>query len=200
VSPPCGPTWLPGAAEPLLPVLRALNVPIFYSDPHVLADIPDTIDKLGALFGTGSVAGPAAAALRDQLRKIEQRYQGRPPLRVFIQAGREPLYTLNRNSIVNDAVRVCGGVNVFADGAVTAPQVSLEAVLAARPDAVVAGVSGVESLRETAAAWNAVQLPAALSGHVYGMDADVLYRPGPRLIAATESLCEALEHARPPRR
>lgn len=191
--------WLPGAAEPLLPVLRALNVPIFYSDPRTLADIPDTIDKLGVLFGTSDVAGPSASALRDRLRKIEQRYQGRPALRVFIQAGREPLYTLNRNSIVNDAVRVCGGVNVFADGAVTAPQVSLEAVLAARPDAVVAGVSGVESLRATAAAWNAVQLPAALAGHVFGMDADVLYRPGPRLIAATEALCEALDRARPPR-
>lgn len=188
--------WLPGAVEPLLPVLRDLKVPVFYSDPHTLADIPDTIDKLGVLFGTQSTAGPAAAKLREQLRKIEQRYAGRRPLRVFIQAGLDPLFTLNHTSIVNDAVRVCGGVNVFADAPVTAPQVSLEAVLAAKPDAVVAGVNGMGGLQATVTAWHDAQLPASLAGHVYGVDADVLYRPGPRMIAATESLCQALDKAR----
>jgi iron complex transport system substrate-binding protein/vitamin B12 transport system substrate-binding protein len=188
--------WLPGAAEPLLPVLRALKVPVFYSNPRTLGEIPADIEKLGTLFGTSDVAGPAAAALRERLDKLAQRYAHSKPIRVFIQAGREPLYTLNHESIVNDAVRLCGGVNIFADGAVTAPQVSVETVLAEHPDAVIMGVSGPESLRATAAAWRDAQLPAALSGHVYGLDADTLYRPGPRLVDAAEALCQALDQVR----
>jgi iron complex transport system substrate-binding protein/vitamin B12 transport system substrate-binding protein len=188
--------WLPGGAAPLLPVLRALDVPIYYSDPRTLRDIPGAVEHMGVLFGTQAVAAPAAAALRARIDALAARYAGRRPVRVFIQAGRDPIYTLNSSSIVSDALRVCGGVNVFADAPVTAPQVTREAVLAARPDAVVAGVSEPASLAATTAAWRALQLPAALAGHVIGIDADALYRPGPRLIDATERLCTDLDQAR----
>ncbi len=188
--------WLPGATDPLMPKLQALGVPVFYSDPRTLAAIPDEIETLGRLFGTEAAAAKEADSLRARLARLAERYQDRTPVRVFIQAGRDPLYTLNKRSIVNDAIRLCGGVNLFADATVTAPQVSLESVLGARPDAVVAGVSGIEDLRATAAAWTASRLPAALAGHVYGVDADILYRPGPRLIDATEALCQALDRAR----
>jgi iron complex transport system substrate-binding protein/vitamin B12 transport system substrate-binding protein len=188
--------WLPGGAAPLLPVLRALDVPVYYSDPRTLRDIPDAVEHMGVLFGTQAVAGPAAAALRARIEALAARYAGRQPVRVFVQAGRDPIYTLNSSSIVSDALRVCGGVNVFADAPVTAPQVTQEAVLAARPDAVVAGVSEPASLAATTAAWRALQLPAALAGHVIGIDADALYRPGPRLIDATERLCADLDQAR----
>lgn len=188
--------WLPGGAAPLLPVLRALNVPVYYSDPRTLRDIPEAVERMGVLFGTQAVAEPAAASLRARIDALAARYAGRAPVRVFIQAGREPVYTLNGSSIVSDALRVCGGVNVFADAPVTAPQVTQEAVLAARPDIVVAGMADPASLAATTQAWRALGLPAALAGRVIGIDADVLYRPGPRLIDAAETLCAALDRAR----
>jgi iron complex transport system substrate-binding protein/vitamin B12 transport system substrate-binding protein len=188
--------WQPAAAASLLPVLRALDVPVYYSDPRTVRDIPTAIERMGMLFGTMDTAGPAAAALRARVDALARRYAGREPVRVFIQAGRDPLYTLNGDSIVSDALKLCGGVNVFADAPVTAPQISPETVLAAQPDAVVAGTADAASLQATAAAWRALGLPAALAGHVIGVDADQLYRPGPRLIAATETLCEALDRAR----
>jgi vitamin B12 transport system substrate-binding protein len=188
--------WLPGGAAPLLPVLRALHVPVYYSDPRTLRDIPRAVERMGMLFGTQAVAEPAAASLRARIDALAARYAGRAPVRVFIQAGREPVYTLNGSSIVSDALRVCGGVNVFADAPVTAPQVTREAVLAARPDVIVTGTADQASLAATTEAWRALGLPAALAGQVVGIDADVLYRPGPRLIAATETLCAALDHTR----
>ena len=188
--------WQPGAVGTVQPVLQALRVPVFYSDPQVLADIPATVSALGSLFGTTDVAEPAAAAMRGALAAIAREYAGRPPVRVFIQAGSQPLYTLNGRNIINDAVRLCGGVNIFANAPIVAPQTSTEAVIAARPDAVLVGVHGPGGLRETAATWKRAALPAALAGHVYGMDADMLYRPGPRLIDATRMLCVMLDRAR----
>ena len=41
-------------------------------------------------------------------------------------------------------------------------------------------------------------LPAAQAGHVYGIDADALYRPGPRLVEAAEQLCADLDRLRQP--
>ncbi|WP_447987849.1 cobalamin-binding protein [Achromobacter spanius] len=188
--------WQPTAAQPVVRVMDKLGVPVFYSDPLTLAAIPDAVERMGVLFGTQAQAQPAAAQLRARLAALTARYAGRRPVRVFIQAGLEPIYTLNDSSIVSDALRICGGVNVFGQAPIVAPQVSLEGVLAARPEAVLAGVSRPEDTARNLAAWQALGLPAARLGHVYGVDADALYRPGPRLIDAAEAICADLDRLR----
>lgn len=188
--------WQPTAAQPVVRVMDKLGVPVFYSDPLTLAAIPDAVERMGVLFGTQAQAQPAAAQLRERLAALAARYAGRRPVRVFIQAGLDPIYTLNDSSIVSDALRICGGVNVFGQAPIVAPQVSLEGVLAARPEAVLAGVSRPEDTARNLAAWQALGLPAARLGHVYGVDADALYRPGPRLIDAAEAICADLDRLR----
>lgn len=188
--------WQPTAAQPVVRVMDKLGVPVFYSDPLTLAAIPDAVERMGVLFGTQAQAQPAAAQLRARLAALTARYAGRRPVRVFIQAGLDPIYTLNDSSIVSDALRICGGVNVFGQAPIVAPQVSLEGVLAARPEAVLAGVTRPEDTARNLAAWQALGLPAARLGHVYGVDADALYRPGPRLIDAAEAICADLDRLR----
>lgn len=188
--------WQPAAAAPLARVMDKLGVPVFYSDPQTLAAIPDAVERMGTLFGTEAQARPAAQALRARLDALAARYAGRRPVRVFVQAGLDPIYTLNDSSIVSDALRVCGGVNVFGQAPVVAPQVTLESVLAARPEAVLAGISRPQDAARNLAAWQALGLPAARLGHVYGVDADALYRPGPRLIDAAETICADLDRLR----
>ncbi|MCC3263158.1 hypothetical protein LLE87_33850, partial [Paenibacillus polymyxa] len=87
---------------------------------------------------------------------LQARYAGRRPVRVFVQAGLDPIYTLNNTSIVSDALRLCGGGNVFGQAPIVAPQVTLEGVLAARPEAVLAGVSRREDTQANLAAWQAM--------------------------------------------
>ena len=188
--------WQAAAAEPLVRVMDKLGVPVFYSDPPTLAAIPGAVERMGALFGTEPQARAAARDLRARLDALTSRYAGRRPVRVFVQAGLDPIYTLNDSSIVSDALRACGGVNVFGQALVVAPQVTLESVLAARPEAVLAGVSRPEDTARNLAAWQALGLPAARQGHVYGIDADALYRPGPRLLDAAETLCADLDRLR----
>lgn len=188
--------WQPAAAEPLARVMDKLGVPVFFSDPLTLAAIPDAVERMGTLFGTEAQARPAAARLRARLDALTARYAGRRPVRVFVQAGLDPIYTLNDSSIVSDALRVCGGVNVFGQAPVVAPQVTLESVLAARPEAVLAGIAQPADTGKNLAAWQALGLPAARAGHVYGIDADALYRPGPRLIDAAEAICADLDRLR----
>jgi len=188
--------WQPAVPDPLGDLMRRLDVPVYYSDPRTLAGVADAIENLGRLFGTEAQAAPAAAALRDRLAALSARYAGRAPVRVFIQAGLQPIYTLNGASIVSDAVRLCGGVNIFADAPALAPQVSLESVLAARPDAVVAGALDPADGQASLRAWRQRGLPAAERGHVFALDADSLYRPGPRLIDVAGQLCAALDEVR----
>ena len=171
-----------------------LGVPVYYSDPQTLADIPPRWNGWASCSAPRTRLGPPPG-LRERLDRLAARHADRRPLRVFIQAGLDPIYTLNRTSIVSDALRLCGGVNVFADSPVVAPQVSLESVLAARPDAVLAGVSRQEDKANNLAAWRKLACRPPRPA-MYGIDADALYRPGPRLIDAAEALCETLDAMR----
>lgn len=190
--------WQPLTPDPLGQLMQRQGVPVFYSDPRTLADIPHAVQTMGQLFGTESHADPAAQAMRDRLAALTARYRHRAPVRVFIQAGLHPLYTINRHSIISDAVRLCGGVNVFADTPILAPQVSLESVLAADPDAILAGALGPNDAQNSLQTWQHRGLRAARLGHVFNVDADALYRPGPRLIDMTERLCADLDKVRHP--
>ena len=188
--------WLHGVSERQIDALRQLGIPIFHSEPKTLAAIPDNLLRLGQLMGTDSVARPAAAELRRSLAALTAQYAQRPPVRVFYQVWDKPLYTLNGEHIVSDAIRLCGGENVFAKLKVTAPMVSPEGVLQEDPEAVVGSVEknpaagGVEMWRQYGS------LKAVRNGNLFALDGNLLNRAGPRMIAGAAALCEKLELAR----
>jgi iron complex transport system substrate-binding protein len=186
--------WRHGSSERQIDMVRQLGVPMFHSDPQKLEDIPESVLRLGQLMGTDSVAGPAAAQLRQRLAALRSRYANRPPVRTFYQVWDKPLYTLNGRQIVSDALRLCGGVNLFAELPVTAPVVSVEGVLQANPEAIFAtaekNYGGLQM-------WKAYpMLDAVRENNLFTVDGNLLNRAGPRMIAGTAMLCEKLELAR----
>ena len=78
-----------------------------------------------------------------------------------------------------------------------APQVSVEAVLAADPQVIIAGTSGARrpAWLERWKQWTA--LDAVRRQHLYFVDADLLHRPGPRFFDGIAQSSEALARARP---
>ena len=188
--------WMHGSSERQIEQLRALGIPLFHSEPRKLDEIPSSLDKLGKLMGTESVSTPAAAALRAQLASLAAQYAHRPVVRMFYQVWDKPLYTLNGTHIVSDAVRLCGGENIFDKLAVTAPVVSLEAVLQADPEAIFS--TGERSPDDGGVSiWKTyTSMTAVKRGNLFRLDGNLLNRAGPRMIAGAAALCEKLELAR----
>jgi iron complex transport system substrate-binding protein len=115
---------------------------------------------------------------------------------VFYEIWNEPLYTIGGRHLISEAIRACGGENVFASLTLPAPGVSVEAVLAAQPEAIIVGADG--GVRP---AWldewkRWTTLPAVARGNLYTVDANLLHRPGPRFLDGVEGLCAALDEAR----
>src|SRR5690606_20498176 len=181
---------------PLQPVLAEAGIPVFFTAPASLADIAADIEKLGSLMGTEAVADATARQLRQRLAAPETKYSGREPVSVHVQAGTNPLYTLTDTHIVGDALRLCGARNVFSGVGPIAPMVDIEAVIAAAPQVILVGVATGEAT--ALAYWEpyAAALPAVQNGHVFTVDADTLYRPGPRLVDAAEAMCEMIDGVR----
>ena len=188
--------WRHGGSERQLAQLRQLGIPLFYSEPRQLDDIPDSVLRLGLLMGTGQEAQRVAAELRATLSSLAASYGKRPAVRVFYQVWYRPLYTLSGRHIVSDALRLCGGENVFADLPAIAPTVGVEAVLREDPEAIV-GTAERHPADGGVDMWKRYPMMRAVKGgNLITMDGNLLNRPGPRMIAGTASLCKKLEQVR----
>jgi iron complex transport system substrate-binding protein len=186
--------WRHGSPEQQIEMVRKLGVPMYYSEPRKLEDIPASLRKLGQLMGTGAAAGPAAAQLEKQLAELRGHYASRPVVRSFYQVWDKPLYTLNGEHIVSDALRLCGGENIFGRLQVTAPVVSVEGVLQENPEAIFATA---EKNYGGVSMWKAYPtLTAVRNGNLFTINGNLLNRAGPRMIAGAAMLCEKLELAR----
>jgi iron complex transport system substrate-binding protein len=186
--------WMHGSFERQIEGLRKLGVPLYHSEPQKLNEIPDSIERLGQLMGTEPAARAAAADLRQKFDGLARQYANRPPVRMFYQVWDKPLYTLNGAHIVSDAIRLCGGINIFADLKVTAPVVSIEAVLQADPEAIFGtaekNYGGVSLWRQYP------NMRAVRADNLFTLDGELLNRAGPRMAQGAALLCEKLELAR----
>jgi len=188
--------WRLEATAAALARLEALGVPVFYSEPRRLAQIPDSIEALGELAGTADTAHAVAASLREQLNQLKTKYGTRRRVSVFYQISERPLMTLGGRQFVSDAIELCGGHNVFADSPVMAPQVNIEAVLAADPEAIITA-SASPSDHSWQALWRRFPgMRAVRAGNLYAVPVNEMHRHGPRAIGATALLCGYIDEAR----
>lgn len=192
-------TW-PYLQPAQVAMLRARGVPVFMTQPTTIAGIADDIERLGVLAGTWPVANVRAQAFRAQLARLSAQRTDRRPVRVFYEIWNEPLYTIGGKHLINEGIRTCGGENVFASLTLPAPGVSVEAVLATKPEAIIAGADGaVRPLwLDDWKRWTS--MPAVASGNLFTVDANLLHRPGPRFLDGVAGLCAALDQARARRR
>ena len=148
-------------------------------------------------MGTPAQGEQAAGEIEARIAALASRYQKRANLAVFIEVWHQPLMTVSGAHLISDALRLCGGRNVFGDASMLAPRVSREALLAARPQVLIMS-SGFGTEAEQASRWRlaAGTLPAVRAGQLYAIDPALLQRQGPRLIEATQAMCEKLDSAR----
>lgn len=187
--------WKTGNTERQLAQLKSLGIPIFYSEPQELDEVATSLTRLGQLMGTEAAAQAAAADYRQKIARLSAAYAQRPPVRVFYQVWEKPVFTLNGDHIVSDALRVCGGQNVFAGLKVIAPSVGTEAVLQENPEAILGGEK-----HDTDAGINIWKpykgMLAVQRGNLFMLDSELLVRATPRIADGVASLCEKLETAR----
>jgi len=188
--------WQSGNPEAAIRQLRSLGIPVFISEPRHLDDVPATLLRLGQLAGTEAEAGAQAAAFTERHADLARRYAGQAVVRVFYQVWDRPLMTVNGEHLISDVIRLCGGSNVFSGLPALAPQVDVEAVLAADPEVIIVGSDAAGPAPELQAwrAWPTLQ--AVAQGRLYSVQRELLVRHSPRILDGAGQLCGILEQVR----
>ncbi len=195
-------TWPYTAPEQVLR-LRARGIAVFTTDPRTIEGIFADLERLGTLLGTEARTNELAAAARGRLAQRRSSSAGKRKLTVFYEIWPSPLFSIGGAHLISQAMEACGGANVFAALALPAPTVGVEAVLAAKPEAIIAAAD--DGLRpEWLDEWRRwPALPAVAQGNLLVVDGNLLHRPGPRFLDGVDQLCALLDAARqrggPPR-
>lgn len=188
--------WESGNSMPQVDKLRGLGLTVYVSQPNKMENIADQLERLGQLAGTEAIAKPAADQFRLRLENLRKTYATKPTVRVFYQIWKTPLMTVGAPQIISDAIRLCGGENVFGKLKAMAPTISVESVLEANPEAIIATGMG-EARPEWLSDWDKwTQLTAVKRKNLFHINPDIMQRHTPRILDGTEQLCQILETAR----
>ena len=191
--------WRSGTPVDVQDRLRGMGFRVVPLDAAGLDDIGLQLREIGQLAGTSMVADAVAAAYSERLQELRDRYRDAVVVDVFYQVSAQPLFTVSGRHVISEAIETCGGRNVFADVSGLSPAVSLESVIVAEPDAIIAGHDTLargteEELRERWANWRSI--PAVRDGNLFIVNADRMTRSTTRILDALDELCAYLDQAR----
>lgn len=188
--------WVTGNPPEQIQTLMDLGLPVFYIEPRSFEGVSTAIERLARLAGTEAAGNPVAQDFREGMAALAERYQDADPVPVFYQVWDQPLMTINDEHLIGKVLTLCGGENVFGDLPRLVPRISEEAVLAADPEAIIAGGMGEEN-RQWLTAWQEYPgLTAVRRDNLFFVPPSLIQRPTPRLLEGSRIFCDRLEQAR----
>ena len=176
---------------PAIDQLVRYGIPVFMVNPHGIAGIHKSILSLGHALNRDAEAAALLHDLQAREQSIRQRIEGKPVVRLFMPVWYDPIITAGKHAFITELIEMAGGSSITSDIAQEWPQVSLEAIVARNPDALLLIKGSKVSLAdlENRPGWQA--LAAVRERRVFYVD-KLIELPSPAAIYAMEDLAKEL--------
>jgi iron complex transport system substrate-binding protein len=171
-------------------VLKTTSIDDVWDNNNIL----DNLRTLDSIFGTEGRVNNAIEDLVRRIRAVDDRMNecressACGSLKVFVQISNEPLFTIGRESFLTELVNRAGGISVTEKVPSAYPKLSKETALALQPEVII--LSDSPDNQEPNEVFK--NSPAVKNGRVFKINADIISRPGPRLIDALEQIARDL--------
>lgn len=173
--------------------LRTLGYNVLVVEPRNLSFVLRDI----LLIGRATNHYDEAVALESELRQridavANQAAEATTTPKGYHEVWHEPLMSVGPETFIDEIITLAGGENIFNDATTSWPIVSSEAIIDKNPDVMFfpdmyMGVGNfyetIETV-ETRPGWDTIS--AVQNGALYEINADIISRPGPRLVDALE--------------
>jgi len=189
----------PGVISPeQVKALESLGLVVFHQrTPKDIEEIFQQIQMVGRLTGNTEQAEKTIADLRARLTAIEEKIrQARTRPKVFYELdATDPgkPWTAGPGSFIDRLIARAGGQNIGASLSSEWGQISLEELIRQDPDLMILGTANYgetpEKVRQRPG-WN--RLRAVREGRIYPINADLISRPGPRIVDGLEALARII--------
>ena len=179
--------------------LTSLGLPVYVIRPVDFETTLESIERVGEVLGRGAAARARVVAMRRDADAIARAVAGAPRPRVLYVVWPNPLIAPGRGTLISELIERAGGESVTRAEPLPYPRLSLETVVERRPDRIIVGRHGQATVEELLRGWERLgSISAAREGRVYGVDGDLVHRPGPRMIEALRALARVIHPERVP--
>jgi len=167
--------------------LQQLGIAVFMVAPHGVEGIYKSLASLGRVLNREDSAQNLIAGLRSREAAVRRRVSGKPVVRVLMPVGFDPVITIGKPAFITELIEIAGGHSVTGNLPLEWQQVSMEAVLAWAPEALVLVRSTRMSTEQIRGRPVWANLPAVKDNRIYFVD-DRIELPSPVAFDALEEL------------
>ena len=185
--------------DEVIPALERLGLTVLALDPKTLDELLEAITLVGRCTGSEDEASLLVAEMSNRIEAVTEETDNLPlaqRLRVFYVTWHDPLMTVGSGALHNELIQQAGGTNIFQDLTENYPKISLEAVIEANPQVIIAGVgmgTGEDLPFEFASTESRLEdVDARINNRVYAITNDLVSRSGPRTVDALEQLAKMI--------
>lgn len=140
-------------------------------------DICNQLISLSQSIGKEELAQQIVAASRMEIQRIWDSIKDKDPVKVFMQIGTKPIFTVIDSSFVNDFIVMAGGVNI-ASGLKNG-MYSREQVISQNPDVIIITDMGSIGIEEKKVWETYTSMKAAQTNRIYVIGSDEVCSPTP---------------------
>ena len=167
--------------------ITRLGVPVYLVNPQGLSGILHSVTSLGQALNLEPQAARLDASLSARIEAVRTRVGGKPVVSVFMPIWYDPIITIGKHAFITEIIAAAGGRSITDDLAEDWPRVSMEAIVARAPQALLltrGGKTNFDVLKDRPG-WSG--LPAVRARRAFYVD-DRIELPSPVAIDALEEL------------
>src|SRR5216684_114917 len=172
--------------------LEAMGYPTMTVNDSSLDGIEQSIALIGARTGDEESARRLLGAIQAHIDAVRARLEGTRPRTVVMLVGHLPMVAVGRDTFLDDLLHLAGGDNIADLAMQNWPRLSIEYIIAMRPEVILDGAMGSDA-NTPAGFWARYPtIPAVRDHHVFGYPEDPMLHPGPRVWQSLEILARRI--------
>jgi cobalamin transport system substrate-binding protein len=173
--------------------LRAMGITtVAVGGDNSIAQIERSIQQIGNQTGRAGAARRLLAEIRLRMRSTQERLNGKPVRSVLMVVGHQPMVAVGRGTYLDELLALARGANIADASAQAWPRLSLEYIIASRPDVILDGQMGTDPSTPDSFWLKYPSIPAVKNHRVYGYPEDPTLHPGPRIGSTLEILARLI--------
>lgn len=169
--------------------LEQLGIPVFLTNTHGVQGIYASLQSLGLALNRRRAARQLVASLRRRVAAVRKQVRGKPPVQILMPLWYSPIITIGSRAYITQMIAIAGGHSVTSNIPQEWPQVSLEAIVARAPQALLLIRGSKVSLQAIRHHPGWSQVPAVRNHRVYYVGKAINY-PSPVAFNALEEMAK----------
>lgn len=181
------------AMEDQVNQLEQAGVKVIVTEANNLSETYEVIEMLGTAMGKEKEASTIVKDMKEGFEKIKKEVENKAEPKVYVEVSplEYGLWSCGQNTFIQELIEIVGIKNIFDDIEGWAA-VSEEQIIVRNPDIILttsSPLTGIEDpVGEISSRENWSGIEAVKNDRIIMLDADMISRPGPRLLDAANDL------------